>query len=188
VDQATSSVKRFYGTSANAVQTQILIAVSVYVLVAVAKRRLRPEASLYKLLRILSLTLFEKSQILPALSPKTDRSEGAIRHNKLNMFTFWRAGMHYFIARRDRSGQACSDRRVYSNGAEEYFSRTRRGEIGRNHHVTGSYLIRYAQEASWRGEHRRVNNTHQLEGVLGLAMACLPSVDWCGYWQRAQPA
>ena len=61
---------------------------SVYVLLAVVKRRLRLEASLYKLLRILSVTLFEKLQILPALSPETDRSKGVIRHNQLNMFIF----------------------------------------------------------------------------------------------------
>jgi transposase-like protein len=45
---------------------------------------------------------------------------------------------------------AYSDRGVYSNGAESFFSRMRRAEIGHHHHVAGNYLIRYAQEASWR--------------------------------------
>ena len=61
-------IKRFYGTSENAVKTQIWIAVSVYVLVAIVKKRLDLDASLYTLLQILSLTLFEKIPILQALS------------------------------------------------------------------------------------------------------------------------
>ena len=64
-------IKRFYGTSENAVKTQIWIAVSVYVLVAIVKKRLNLEASLYTLLQILSLTLFEKMPILQALSPRS---------------------------------------------------------------------------------------------------------------------
>ena len=53
-------IKKFYGTSENAVKTQIWIAVSVYVLVAIARKRLGLEASLYQILQILSVTLFEK--------------------------------------------------------------------------------------------------------------------------------
>ena len=53
-------IKRFYGTSENAVRTQIWIAVSVYVLVAIIKKQLKLESSLHTLLQILSLTLFEK--------------------------------------------------------------------------------------------------------------------------------
>ena len=53
-------IKAFYGTSDNAVKTQIWIAVSVYVLVAIVKKRLQLSASLYKILQILSLTMFER--------------------------------------------------------------------------------------------------------------------------------
>ena len=60
-------IKAFYGTSENAVKTQIWIAVSVYVLVAIIRKRLRLEASLYQMLQILSVTLFEKTPILCAL-------------------------------------------------------------------------------------------------------------------------
>ena len=60
-------IKAFYGTSENAVKTQIWIAVSVYVLVAIVRKRLGLEASLYQILQILSLTLFEKTPILRAL-------------------------------------------------------------------------------------------------------------------------
>ena len=60
-------IKSFYGTSENAVKTQIWIAVSVYVLVAIIRKRLGLEASLYQILQILSVTLFEKTPILRAL-------------------------------------------------------------------------------------------------------------------------
>src|SRR5271156_2312579 len=62
-------IKRFYGTSENAVKTQIWIAVSVYVLVAIVKKQLSLDASLYTLLQIFSLTLFEKMPIQQALLP-----------------------------------------------------------------------------------------------------------------------
>ena len=75
---------------------------------------------------------------------------------------------------------------VYTNGAEEFFSRMRRAEIGHHHHIAGAYLVRYAQEAAWREDHRRTSNGRQVNAVMGLAMACPPSVDWCGYWQRSQ--
>ena len=73
---------------------------------------------------------------------------------------------------------------VYSNGAESFFSRMRRAEIGHHHHVAGPYLIRYAQESAWREDRRRTDNGTQVKAVLALAMACAPSIDWCGYWQR----
>jgi hypothetical protein len=60
-------IKAFYGTSENAVKTQIRIAVSVYVLVAIVRKRLETEASLYQILQILSVTLFEKMPILRTL-------------------------------------------------------------------------------------------------------------------------
>jgi hypothetical protein len=62
-------IKAFYGTSENAVKTQIWIAVSVYVLVAIVRKRLGLEVSLYQILQILSVTLFEKTPILQALQP-----------------------------------------------------------------------------------------------------------------------
>jgi transposase-like protein len=81
---------------------------------------------------------------------------------------------------------AYSDRGVYSNGAESFFSRMRRAEIGHHHHVAGAYLVRYAQESAWREDNRRVSNGHQAQNVMALAMASRPSVDFCGYWQRAE--
>jgi len=79
-------IKRFYGTSENAVKTQIWIAVSVYVLVAFVKKRLNLDASLYTLLQILSLTLFEKMPILQALSQDQPRTETVDDANQLTLF------------------------------------------------------------------------------------------------------
>lgn len=71
-----------------------------------------------------------------------------------------------------------------TNWAESYFSRLRRGEIGHSHHIAGVYLLRYAQEASWREDNRRASNGEQVERVAGLALRAKPSVDFSGYWQR----
>jgi hypothetical protein len=68
-------IKAFFGTSENAVKTQIWIAVSIYVLVAIVRKRLLLEMSLYQILQILSVTLFEKTPILQALQP-SDSPEG----------------------------------------------------------------------------------------------------------------
>jgi len=75
-----------------------------------------------------------------------------------------------------------------TNGAESYFSRMRRGELGHHHHIAGAYFVRYAQEAAWREDYRRLANGDQVDGVVGLAMGLGPSVDFCGYWQRAKAA
>jgi hypothetical protein len=60
--------------------------------------------------------------------------------------------------------------------------------IGHQHHVAGVYLVRCAQEAAWREDHRRVSNGHQVRNVMALALAALPSVDFCGYWGRHKVA
>jgi len=71
-----------------------------------------------------------------------------------------------------------------TNWAESYFSRLRRAEIGHHHHVAGTYLLRYAQESSWREDNRRVSNGDQVNRLVALAMTRKPSVDFSGYWQR----
>ena len=81
-------IKRFYGTSENAVKSQIWIAVSVYVLVAIVKKRLNLEASLYTLLQILSVTLFEKMLIGQAVTGSEYRPANDLQCNQLNLFAF----------------------------------------------------------------------------------------------------
>lgn len=81
-------IKAFFGTSENAVKTQIWIAVSVYVLVAILRKRLGLEASLYQILQILSLTLFEKVPILQALEPPDSQNDLDADPNQLILFDF----------------------------------------------------------------------------------------------------
>ena len=81
-------IKRFYGTSENAVKTQIWIAVSVYVLVAIVRKRLGLETSLYTLLQVLSVTIFEKMPIQSAFLAGGCQTEGAMDVNQLNPFAF----------------------------------------------------------------------------------------------------
>ena len=90
----------------------------------------------------------------------------------------------YNMARIDHGASYSLPGGVYTNGAEGFFSRLRRAEIGHHHHVAGAYLVRYAQESAWREDHRRVSNGEQVRAVMGLAMRAPVSVDWCGYWQR----
>ena len=79
-------IKAFFGTSENAVKTQIWIAVSVYVLVAIIRKRLGLDASLYQIIQILSVTLFEKTPILQALQPSDSRDDLLDFANQLNLF------------------------------------------------------------------------------------------------------
>jgi hypothetical protein len=79
-------IKAFCGTSENAVKTQIWIAVSVYVLVAIVRKRLGLEASLYQILQILSVTLFEKTPILRALQASDFENDLGDSGNQLNLF------------------------------------------------------------------------------------------------------
>ena len=79
-------IKRFFGTTANAVKTQIWIAVSVYVLVAIVKEQLAPERNIYTLLQILSLSLFEKTPILQAFSQTEYIVQNYQNDNQLLLF------------------------------------------------------------------------------------------------------
>lgn len=81
-------IKAFFGTSENAVKTQIRIAVSVYVLVAIVRKRMSLDSSLYQILQILSLTLFEKTPILQALQASNSQEEFLDPGNQLNLFDF----------------------------------------------------------------------------------------------------
>ena len=81
-------ITAFYGTSENALKTQICIAVSVYLLVAIVKKRLDLPGSLYTLLQVLSVTLFEKMPIQQALQQKDHTKPNLTDHNQLILFNF----------------------------------------------------------------------------------------------------
>jgi IS4 transposase len=79
-------IKAFFGMSENAVKTQIWIAISVYVLVAIVKKELGVQRSLYEILQVLSVSLFEKTPLLEALQTEIDTSEQGADHNQLKLF------------------------------------------------------------------------------------------------------
>jgi hypothetical protein len=79
-------IKSFYWTSENAVKTQIWIAISVYVLVAIIKKRLKLDLSLYTILQIFSIILFEKMPILQALTEADYKNKITSGHIQLNLF------------------------------------------------------------------------------------------------------
>ena len=79
-------IKAFYGTTDNAVKTQVWIAISVYVLVAIVKKELRIERSLYEMLQVLSLTLFEKTPLFQALATQKTPIPDPTCPNQLPLF------------------------------------------------------------------------------------------------------
>lgn len=79
-------IKSFFGTSENAVKSQIWIAISVYVLVAIIRKRLKIEADLYTILQVLSLTLFEKTAIEQTFGQSDYTTSGLWNRNQLNLF------------------------------------------------------------------------------------------------------
>jgi IS4 transposase len=79
-------IKNFFGTSQNAVKTQIWIAISTYVLVAIMKKRLRIDLTLYTILQILSITLFEKMPVLQALTADGYINQITSGHMQLKLF------------------------------------------------------------------------------------------------------
>lgn len=80
-------IKTFYGTSENAVKAQIWIAISVYVLVAIMKKRLKIKASLYTILQVLSVTIFERMPLLQALTEADYKNETGQDNNQLILFS-----------------------------------------------------------------------------------------------------
>ena len=81
-------IKAFYGNSENAVKTQIWIAIAIYVLVAIVKKRLALDATLYQILQVLSVTLFEKTPILRAFDDQGSQEKSAEFSNQLNLLDF----------------------------------------------------------------------------------------------------
>jgi len=79
-------IKAFVGTSPNALKTQVWTAVCAYVLVAIVKKRLNLDMSLYTILQILSVSLFEKTPILQAFSKPERQIVEGVSHNQLELF------------------------------------------------------------------------------------------------------
>jgi hypothetical protein len=79
-------IKSFYGNSANAVKTQVCIAISVYVLLAIIKKKLKIEHSLYTFLQLVSISIFEKTPIISMFSDSNYTNEIGYNHNQLSLF------------------------------------------------------------------------------------------------------
>ncbi len=92
-----------------------------------------------------------------------------------------------FVVKRINHKEAYSLNGVCTNGAEGYFSRLRRTE-GAHGHISGPYLLRYAQEAAFREDKRRTPNGELTNEIIAAAMSADPSIDFAGYWQRRRVA
>ncbi len=117
-------------------------------------------------------TAWIKSRLQPGTVVNADEASG------------WNELASKYEMKRINHKEAYSQDGACTNWAESYFSRLRRGEMGHFHHVSGPYLLRYAQEASWREDARRVDNGAQVRRVAELALHRGPSVDFAGYYQR----
>jgi len=127
--------------------------------------------------------------------PAVFRSEGAALSwikSRINAGTIvnadeassWNDLASKYEMKRINHQEAYSDGEACTNQAESYFSRLRRAEMGHHHHVSGPYLLRYAQESAWREDARRVDNGAQVRRVTELALKRGPSIDFGGYYQR----
>ena len=113
-----------------------------------------------------------KSRIEPGTLVNADEATG------------WNALHTKYEMKRINHQEAYSLDGACTNQAESYFSRLRRAEMGHHHHVSGPYLLRYAQESAWREDARRTDNGAQVRRVTELALKRRPSVDFSGYYQR----
>jgi ISXO2-like transposase domain len=113
-----------------------------------------------------------KSRIQPGTIVNADEAPG------------WNSLASKYEMRRINHQEAYSLDGACTNQAESFFSRLRRGEMGHFHHISGAYLLRYAQESAWREDARRVDNGSQVRRVTELALKRGPSVDFSGYYQR----
>ncbi len=96
----------------------------------------------------------------------------------------WNSLHARFEVKRINHEEAYSQDGACTNAAEEFFSRMRRAEIGHHHHIAGIYLLRYAQEATWREDNRRMSNGDQVMRLAALVAKKKNSPDFTGYWQR----
>jgi hypothetical protein len=97
----------------------------------------------------------------------------------VRVMAFWLGKLTNFHEEAHSMDDACT------NWAEEFFSRMRSAEIGIHHHIAGAYLLRYAQERSWReGDNRRLSNGEQVNRLAALSLKRGKSVDFGDYWQR----
>lgn len=101
--------------------------------------------------------------------------------------TSWDGLQNHYEMRRINHSVCYSDGMACTNGAESYFSRLRRAELGTHHSIRKAYLGAYAGEMAWREDHRRESNGVQFIGIVKSAAQHPVSRQWKGYWQRHLP-
>lgn len=101
--------------------------------------------------------------------------------------TSWDSLHDHYEMRRINHSVCYSDGQACTNGAESFFSRLRRAELGTHHSIRKGYLAAYAGEMAWREDHRRESNGTQFIGIAKLAAQSPVSRQWKGYWQRHLP-
>ncbi len=101
--------------------------------------------------------------------------------------TSWDGLQAHYEMRRINHSVCYSDGMACTNGAESFFSRLRRAELGTHHSIRKAYLGAYAAEMAWREDHRRESNGAQFIGIAKSAAQSPVSRQWKGYWQRHLP-
>ncbi len=132
-----------------------------------------------------TLTTVAKSELaaVPAIMARV--APGTLIH--ADEATSW-DGLHsHFEMRRINHSVCYSDGQACTNGAESFFSRLRRAELGTHHSIRKAYLGAYAGEMAWREDHRRESNGAQFIGIAKSAAQSPVSRQWKGYWQRHLP-
>ncbi len=132
-----------------------------------------------------TITVAGKSELeaVPAIMARV--APGTVIH--ADEATSWDSLSAHYQMRRINHSVCYSDGQACTNGAESFFSRLRRAELGTHHSIRKAYLSAYASEMAWREDHRREANGAQFAGIVKVAATHPVSRQWKGYWQRHLP-
>jgi transposase-like protein len=134
--------------------------------------------------RTVTETFKSEAQSVPAVAAKVAAGATIMADEAAH----WDALHSRFLTKRINHQHAYSDGEACTNGAESFFSRLRRAEIGTHHHIAGPYLGAYAAEMAWRENNRRASNGEQFLMASKAVLAHPVSRNWKGYWQKSKIA
>jgi len=132
-----------------------------------------------------TLTVVGKSELQAVPTIMERVAAGTVIH--ADEAASWDSLHDHYEMRRINHSVCYSDGQACTNGAESFFSRLRRAEIGTHHSIRKAYLDGYAAEMAWREDHRRESNGVQFIGIAKSAMQSPVSRQWKGYWPRHLP-
>jgi transposase-like protein len=130
--------------------------------------------------RTLPFVFKSEAQSVPMIAQRVQA--GSVIH--ADEAAHWDSLHSLYLTKRINHQEAYSDGEACTNGAESFFSRIRRAEIGIHHHISGPYLAAYSAEMAWREDHRRASNGEQYLMTAFAALSHPVSRQWKGYWQR----